>query len=271
MKFGFAPVVLLAALSVISLHAGPVPISPSQLGVQAISGLSTNGAGVCNIPNVGGCGGGFSATVAGTPGVTLWCVDSQLFDTNSTYTANIVSLNTAEPSFDNGTQVRYGSVGTLGNGNWLYDISGVSGVTNPDNALTRYRLAAVLITMYNPQQAPADSSSNDAIQQAIWQLTENDTIPAPRNVSQGTNGQPALGPLNSGLLATAAGMLGGFSFNSWAVASGAYDGVNHTLLGAPHAIQTYLVEVTPEPRFYGVLLVSLLGLIGMIHRRRTIE
>ena len=111
MKSPVACVLTLCALPITFLYAGVVPINPTQLGVQPVSNLALNGHGVCNVPGVGGCGGGFTATVAGTPNVTLWCVDSQEFDTNNLYTANIVSLNTTAGPFDNGTQVRYGSVG----------------------------------------------------------------------------------------------------------------------------------------------------------------
>jgi hypothetical protein len=259
---------LIPAMAVTSLYAGPGMITPAQLGVQTVSGLTLNNAGICNVQNVGGCGGGFTATVGGKANVTLWCVDSQEFD-QPNYTANILSLNTPAATFDNGTQVRYGSVGqspVLSNGNWLYDLSGI--VSNSNNALTRYELAAILITMYQPQEAPTDASNpnNDAIQQAIWQVTENNTIAAGRNVSQGTNGQPNLGSLSS-LVATAVTELGTFNFNNWAVVSGAYS--NGALLGPPNAVQTYLVEVTPEPRFYGLLLVALLGLCGIVYRRRV--
>ena len=270
MKFRLLFLFALGALVITSLNAGPVPISASQLGVQSISGLTLNSSGVCDSA-VGGCGGGFSASVGATPNVTLWCVDSQLFD-KSSFTANIVSLNTPDATFDDGTQVRYGDISSHTTGNhWLYDISGIAGVTNPDEALTRYRLAAILISNYIPQEAPTNASNpnNHDIQLAIWQLTENSTITV-KDASQGTNGQPVLnsGTLESSWITTAAGMLNTFNYNAWAVASGAYDSVNHKLLGPSNAVQTYLVQVTPEPRFYGLLLVGLLCVAGAIYRRR---
>jgi hypothetical protein len=97
-QFRLIHLFVLTTLSVSSLCAGPVPITPGQLGVQSISGLTMNSSGVCDSA-VGGCGGGFSATVAGKANVTLWCVDSQEFD-KSSYTANIVSLNTPAGTFD---------------------------------------------------------------------------------------------------------------------------------------------------------------------------
>jgi hypothetical protein len=271
MKIPFSSFLAVAVLATTALYAGPGAITTSQLGVQNIAGLSLNNAGICDVQNVGGCGGAFTATVGGIANVTLWCVDSQEFD-QANYTANIVSLNTLATTFDNGTQVRYGSVGqtpTATNGNWLYSLSGVTGLSNPSNALTRYELAAVLISMYQPQQAPTDASNanNDAIQQAIWQVTENNTIAAGSNPGQGTNGQPNLGTLESTWIQTAANMLGSVNFSDWAVVSGAYS--NGALLGAPNGVQTYLVEVTPEPRFYGLLLVGLLGLCGIVYRRRV--
>ena len=270
MKLPIACVLTLLALPITSLYAGVGAITSAQLGVQTVAGLTLNNGGICNVQNVGGCGGGFTATVGGIANVTLWCVDSQEFD-QPNYTANIVSLSKPAAAFDDGTQVRYGSIAssnTAVSPHWLYDISGIAGVTNPNNAQTRYELAAILITMYNPEAAPTDASNvnNDAIQQAIWQLTENSSIAAVRNVSQGTNGQPDLGGLESSWITTAAGMLGTFNFGNWAVVNGAY--ANGALLGPPNAVQTYLVEVTPEPRFYGLLLVGLLSLFGITYRRR---
>jgi hypothetical protein len=263
MKSRLTYLLAITALTVTSVHAGPVPISPSQLGVQNISNLTSNpsGGGVCDV--IPGCGGAFTATVGPISNVTLWCVDSQEFDQPS-YTANIVSLNTTpDTAFDDGTQVRYGSVGN-GGGNWLYSVSGVS---NPNDALTRYKLAAILITMYSPQQAPVDSPNNDAVQQAIWQVMENTSIVPGQ---PGTNGEPSLGSPSS-LIATAESMLAaGYNFSGWAVASGAYvPGSPIGALSNTSRIQTYLVEVTPEPRFYGVLLVGLLSLCGLIYRRRV--
>ena len=255
-----------------SLYAGPVAIGQNQLGVQSVAGLTLNGAGICNVQNVGGCGGGFTATVAGKAGVTLWCVDSQLFD-QANYTANIVSLNTADATFDNGTQVRYGSIASSNVAiapHWLYNLTGIAGVTNPDEALTRYRLAAALITLYQPEQAPTDASNpnNDDIQKAIWQLTENSSIAPGRNVSQGTNGQPDLGVREDFWIQKAANALNsGFDVGGWAVVSGAY--ANGALVGPPNAVQTYLVQVTPEPRFYSVVLAGLLSLCAVIYRRRA--
>ncbi len=263
MKSKFTYLLALSALAVTSVYAGPVPISRSQLGVQNISNLTPNpsGGGICDV--IPGCGGAFTATIGPISNVTLWCVDSQEFDQPS-YTANIVSLNTTpDTAFDDGTQVRYGSVGN-GGGNWLYSVAGVS---NANDALTRYKLAAILITMYNPQPEPVDNPNNDAVQQAIWQVMENTSI-APGQA--GTNGEPNLGSANS-LITTAESMLAaGYNFSGWAVASGAYvPGSPTGALSNTTRIQTYLVEVTPEPRFYGILLVGLLSLCGMLYRRRV--
>jgi hypothetical protein len=263
MKSTFSYLLALTALAITPVFAGPVPITPSQLGVQNISNLTPNpsGGGICDV--IPGCGGAFTATIGPLSNVTLWCVDSQEFDQPS-YTANIVSLNTTpDTAFDDGTQVRYGSVGN-GGGSWLYSVSGVS---NSNDALTRYKLAAILITMYNPQQEPVDNPNNDAVQQAIWQVMENTSI-APGQ--SGTNGEPNLGSANS-LIGTAESILAsGYTFSGWAVASGAYvPGSPLGTLSDSTRIQTYLVEVTPEPRFYGILLVGLLSLCGMIYRRRV--
>jgi len=268
MKLPLACLGTLAILAIGSVQAGPVPINSTQLGVQSIAGLTMNGSGVCDAA-VGGCGGGFSATVAGTPNVTLWCVDSQLYD-KTAYTANIVSLNTPAGTFDDGTQVRYGQVSShnaFTTPHWLYDISDLLSPSVADQALTRYRLAAILITKYDPEQSPTNASNanNHDIQLAIWQLTENTSI----SVGQaGTNGQKVLngGVRETSWISMAAASLNSFDFGGWAVASGAY--ASGALLAPPDAVQTYLVQVTPEPRFYGLLLVGLLSVFGILYRRR---
>jgi hypothetical protein len=269
MKHPIACVLTLLALPMTSLYAGVGTITPSQFGTQSVAGLTLT-AGICNVPGVSpDCGGAFTASIGTASGVTLWCVDSQEFD-QTNYTANVVSLNTTNyTKFDDGTQVRYGNVGqtpTSTNGTWID--TGISGVTNPNDALTRFQLAAILITMYMPQGTPDNNAANNNVQQAIWQVIENTSIAVGQS---GTNGEPSFTstPAVNTLISNAETILaGGYDFSGWAVVSGAYvAGTPGALSGAN--IQTYLVEVTPEPRFYGLLLVGLLSLAGIIYRRRV--
>jgi hypothetical protein len=265
MKLTFAFCLALLALSMTTLYAGVGTITPNQFGTQNVAGLTLT-AGICNVPGVSpDCGGAFTASVGTASNATLWCVDSQEFD-QPNYTANVVSLTESATMFDNGTLVRYGSVDQPGNTNTWIDNS--LSVANANNALTRYQLAAILITMYVPQGTPANNADNNNVQQAIWQVMENTTpIGEP-----GTNGAPTFTPtaaVNT-LISNAETMLtAGYNFSAWAVISGAFVPGTPGALSTSTYIQTYLVQVTPEPRFYGLLLVGLLGLCGIVYRRRV--
>jgi hypothetical protein len=264
MKLSFAFALTLVALPISSLYAGVGTITPSQFGTQNVAGL-TLAAGICNVPGVSpDCGGAFTASVGTALNATLWCVDSQEFD-QPNYTGNVVSLTESATTFDNGTLVRYGSVDQTGDSNTWIDNSLT--VANANNALTRYQLAAILITMYAPQGTPANNAANNNVQQAIWQVTEN-TTPVGES---GTNGEPTFtstSAVNALISRAETTLAGGYNFSGWAVISGAFVPGSPGALSNSTFIQTYLVQVTPEPRFYGLLLVGLLSLCGVIYRRR---
>lgn len=269
MKFSFVCLLALGASALTSLYGGPVPITPAQLGYNSSVTFGPSGQPeylVCPA-DVNGCGGAFTENIGGI-NATIWCVDSQLMiNWNTTYSAYIEDLNGAPGPFD-ANHVHYdGITSHTSSPNWLYDLTGY-GVSNPDTALTRYELAAILISQYVPaDNMPLNNAENQSIQDAIWHLTENDTLAA-ASLSD---------PINVGTpsgyadwIAYAANTLntGGFDFSRWAVISGGWDPVNY--FSGHSQYQTFLVQVTPEPRFYGVLLAALLGLCGVIYRRRVI-
>jgi len=271
MKYQFACFLTVVALSVTSLYAGGVPITPAQLGYQpnVVATVSGPNAYLICPGDVNGCGGAFSEQIGGIH-ATIWCVDSQLDVTNGkTYNAYVESLNAPVAAFDgvSDNYVRYGGINTLGGpGGWSYNLSGY-GVVNPNLAQTRYELAAILISQYIPDDSmPSNSAQNQSIQDAIWHLTENSVI--------GNLGDPINVGVPAGYsdwIAYAASLLPtepSSFFSQWAVVSGGYDGTTGQLLTGPGAVQTFLVQTTPEPRFYGLLLVGLLSLFGIIYRRR---
>lgn len=255
------------------LSAAPVAITPSQLGVQNVTATGFPYL-ICptDVASLG-CGGAFTANIGTINNATIWCVDSQLDVTQGeNYTAYVERIQppSPNPNFNDGNNVRYGSI-TSSNINttphWLYDLS-TYGVNNPDQALTRYELAAILISQYQPKDdMPGNTSTNQSIQDAIWHLTENSSVSTQPNLN---------GPINTGVpsgsdwIAYAVSVLRGgtFDFSQWAVVSGGYDPTHNTLYTDSRAVQTFLVQVTPEPRFYGVLLVGLLALVAIVYRRR---
>ena len=257
----------LIALGGICIYAAPVPITTAQLGAQTVTITNFNNT-VCptgDSPNPG-CGGAFTANIGSITGATIWCVDSQLHaHANSPYTAYIEDLNSTPHSpFNDANFVRYGGINTVGPTGWAYDLTPY-GAAN--DAQTRYKLAAILITNYIPSaDLPTDSTQNRAVQNAIWRLTEN-------NVAAGTiTGDISTGhPSGSDWIAYAVSVLNAntFDFSRWAVVSGGFDGTK--LLDGAGAVQTFLVEVTPEPRFYGLLLAGLLAICGIVYKRRTAQ
>jgi hypothetical protein len=276
MKSRFVYLVAFTALTLASLCAGPVPITPSQLGYNPSVTFGPSGQPeylICPADVSGGCGGAFTENIGGI-NATIWCVDSQLdVHFGDTYPAYIEDLNGTPAPFDT-NHVHYMNVTTYtgGAGGWSYCLAGL-GLATPDSALTRYELAAILISQYIPNSAMPDGGTscntatcteNKSIQDAIWHLTENNVAP---NLGGAINiGAPAG---YTDWIAYAAHLLStepASFFNQWAVVSGGWNVTTGTFSGTQY--QTFLVQVTPEPRFYGLLLVGLLGLCGVVYRRR---
>jgi hypothetical protein len=276
----FRAVFLMAsALAITSLYAGPTPITPSQLGYNSNVTFGPSGQPeylICPTDVSGGCGGAFTENIGGTiPGInginaTIWCVDSQESVTMGlTYSAYIEDLNNANGLFD-ANHVHYDGITSTGAGGWLYSLSGY-GVSNPDSALTRFKLAAILISQYVPNSGmPTNSAENQSIQDAIWHLTENNTVADVPNLTNAINDGTPAGYAD--WIAYAAHILntpGAFDFSQWAIVSGGWKpGTN---FAGETAYQTFLVQVTPEPRFLGLLLVGLLSIFGVVYRRLALR
>jgi hypothetical protein len=278
MKSRFKYLIAFTALTLASLCAGPVPITPAQLGPNTgandvVFGPSGQPEYLICPADVNGCGGAFTERIGGI-NATIWCVDSQLgAHWGDTYPAYIEDLNGTPGPFDK-DHVHYMNVTTFtgGLGGWSYSLGGL-GLATPDSARTRYELAAILISQYIPNSAMPDGGSscgtatcteNKSIQDAIWRLTENNN--ATPNLSGAINVATPAGYTD--WIAYAAHMLStepSSFFDQWAVVSGGWDGT--TFSGTQY--QTFLVQVTPEPRFYGLLLVGLLSLCGIVYRRRV--
>ena len=251
--------VCLALLALASLGyaaLSPIPISLTG-GVQSIT-VTTDSptTELCSIPGVSGCGGQFSGTVGGQS-TNIWCVDSQLdFTSPQTGPANIVLLDAITAA-----NTQYGNVGNLGGGIWTSSLGGTY------NATDRYEMEAYLISQYDSFSTGliANDAVNKAIQQAIWDITSNNTEPSEYNQGSGTNNnldaywwiEQAKGKAVN---------LEGWAVVSWVVTGG--DASHYGTLDDTREAQTFLVRVTPEPGFYGALALGISGLVFFARRRK---
>jgi hypothetical protein len=190
------------------------------------------------------------------------------------FTASVVSLATPAALFDNGSEVRYGSVGQLGNPTWINSLG-----PNYTTALSRYALTATLVLQYQSQPGddgghdianPLDNAHNQALMNAAWEITENTSFPT---VLMGTpdisTGVPAG---YSNWIAWAEANVSSTNLADWAIVSGSYQpqSVNPStaILVSTPEVQTFLVEVVPEPGFYGVLGVGFAAIAIALRRRK---
>lgn len=245
-----------------AFSAAPLP-DASYLGLnKAISMNSYNGTGTA------GGGGAFNGTLSGFA-TTMWCIDDQLyFAFGQSSVANVIGLNQITP---NDTLVRYGDVH-----NASYDPNnGIKEWTNqtnlPDSAQDRYRMAAYLVSQYdsiggNLQNGLTGNVENSKIQNTIWALTNNNSVTA-QNAGVVTP--------DAGWLAQAKANYLNVDMTKWAVVSWTADRNGNLGNGgygqSDGARQTFLVQVVPEPGFYGMLAVGFGGLYVALARRRKGE
>ena len=257
------PLFLLGAISAALQATAPLPSNnPAYFGTNKTIHIDSQ----LGYATTGG-GGEFAGTVEGYS-TAFWCVDDQLyFNFGATQSADIIHLSdvNAHPG-----EVRYSGAQwtntTAANGSFL-----------PTDAAARYAMAAWLVSQYPGFDGTIDgtqAAKADAIQQAIWALTNNNS-----GYQQNAGFQtisPDNGVMSNGYWVNQA--LAHYSDVNpahWAVVSwgAAPDGTLFTgpYNGASPAMQTFLVEAAPEPAFYGVLTVGLGGLILCRLRRQRHE
>jgi hypothetical protein len=258
--------------------AGPAPISESATGLyKSVDVIATTSSPYyldkpAAIYGYNYGAGGFTATIEGQETV-LWCVDSQLWVATSPLRANVVLLEDIPAADANPATVqpvRYGDVGVVGS--WTNDLASILGVADPalNTAKARFSLAAYLISQYSDTNndgfgPDAKSAADKAIQRAIWTITHNsigDDTAGFRDIygAAGTT-DPTM---ERYWIEQAYANLASVQMDRWAVVSWvALDASG--ALSARDDIQTMLVQVVPEPGFYGLLA---LGLAGLLLRRR---
>ena len=238
-----------------------------------------------------GCGGGFEANIknaAGTSTISnasLWCVDYQNdVHAGETYRASIVSLASTASSFDNSSYVRYGGVTDTSSGPWVNNSTNNNyglGASAYNTALSRYALAATLIMAYQSSVSPNDIAhpennlQNQEIQTAIWELTENTLYGSPAaTIPVGGSGEVTQAEVQT-WITYAINHVSSTNLSDWAVVSGAYqsNGQHPATwdLGNSDRVQTFLVEVTPEPSFYGLLAIGAIALLYGLRRQHAIR
>jgi hypothetical protein len=281
MKLRFTGLLVFVSLAAAYANA-PLPDS-SYLGITRPIAV---GGQINNInPSGGGAFNGYISNGTTSWATTFWCIDSQLYFSPQNLNpltfpsrANVIRLDQIPA---NSAFVRYSGVTNAGNPQWrnnnntdnaqpawyssahqtLYDLL-------PSAAQDRYRMAAWLVSQYNPgnNQAGLIAGSPDTIkiQKTIWALINN-TTPGLDAVGHQTFA-------NTGdWLKKALDNYRGVDLTRWAVVSWQV-GPNGSLTvpGSLDYRQTFLVQVVPEPGFYGLLALGLAGL-GVIAQRRRLQ
>jgi len=259
MKLSLTFLALVGATSIALAAPAPLPNSPSYIGIDQTISLNSY------IAAAGAGGGQFDGTVNSFE-TSFWCVDSQeSFSFGNTGLADIVQLSNI-PSVP--SEVRYGNISTSNTSatnHWTNNIG-----TGFDSAQTRYEMAAYLVSQYagfSSTIGNTASNPKDTIQEAIWDLTNNNTVS-----DAGINTTPI------NLASTDHTTVGYWinqaelnyntvNLNQWAVVSWLANPDGSLAAGK----QTFLVQVaaTPEPRFYGFLMLAMIGLCFLVRRSQA--
>jgi len=248
--------------------ADPAPISTSNLGLAQSLVVSDTPAGSSQL----GVGAGeFAGTINGAS-TLFWCVDDQeeFYLGDSGY-GNVIQLqNVAADS----NYVRYGNVTNGGTPGWTNTTDTPDSTPLPGSATNRFAMAAYLVSQYNgfvasESGAVVQNTSTDlAIQEAIWSLTNNSSLSGGFSAITGNDSDNTTDQywIHQALLNYAS-----VNLADWAVVSWTTDSVGN--LSWQSNKQTFLVQVapTPEPRFYGFLIVAMAGLFFFARRRQLAQ
>jgi hypothetical protein len=265
MKFNLMFLTLTVTAAV--AFADPAPItSSSDIGLARSLVLSDTPAGSSQM----GVGGGeFAGTVNGYS-TLYWCVDDQEeFTFGDSGYGNVTLLSNVAA---NSSSVKYGNVTNGGTPGWTNTTDTFDSVALPGTATSRFEMAAYLVSQYNgfvgnESGAVVSNTAQDlAIQEAIWSLTNNSSLSGGFSTISGNDTVNTTDQywIHQALLNYAS-----INTADWAVVSWTTDSLGN--LNYQSDKQTFLVQVTPtpEPRFYGVLILAMAGL-GFFARRRQL-
>jgi len=255
---------LLTAGSVLAL-ADPAPLSnPNDLGLARSLVLIGTPAGSSQM----GVGGGEFAGSVNGDSTLFWCVDDQEeFYAGDSGFGNVTLLQNvgALSNF-----VKYGNVTNGGTPGWTNTSDTFDSVGLPNDAASRFAMAAYLVSQYNGFVSSeagaivANTAQDLAIQHAIWSLTANNSLPAAFSTISGNDADNTTDQywIHQALLNYA-----GVDTSKWAVVSWTTDSLGN--LDSRANKQTFLVQVaaTPEPRFYGLVMLGMMGLCLVVRRR----
>ena len=241
------------------------PISnPNDIGLARSLTLVGTPAGSSQM----GVGGGeFSGTINGDS-TLFWCVDDQeVFHGGDSAFGNVTLLqNVASQS----SSVKFGDVTNGGTPHWTNTTDTFDSVSLPSDAASRFAMAAYLISQYDgfvasESGAVVSNTSKDlAVQQAIWALTNNSSLPGGFSTISGDDSNNTTDQywIHQALL-----NYSGVNQQGWAVVSWTTNSAG--ILDPRAGKQTFLVEVAsaPEPRCSGVLMLAGVGLCFFVRRR----
>lgn len=241
--------------------AGPLPLSVLGPDNPQLTVITAHPYPVwTNAPNTGGYGGGGFLGTVGASQTILWCVDSQrTFYWNESVPGSVHLIsNLGDPSVN--PEVQSSTVTNTSTPKWKY----YNTDSFWDTAKTRYTAAAWLIEKYTnfPNGPSANDSYNLGIQKAIWSLLYT---------SAGGGYDPGDQSSGSWISAAKNALQQGYKAANWAVLSwGVYaSGSNIGDLDPSKPRQTFLVQVVPEPGFYGLLGLALSALLLFARRRQS--
>jgi hypothetical protein len=219
-----------------------------------------------------GVGGGeFAGTINGAS-TLFWCVDDQEeFTFGDSGFGNVTLLQNVGAQAGS---VKFGNVTNGGTPHWTNTTDTFDSVTLPNDAASRFAMAAYLVSQYNGFTSNesgaivANTPQDLAIQQAIWSLTNNSSLAGGFST---ISGDDATNTTDQYWIHQALLNYAGVNTGDWAVVSWTTDSLGN--LDPRGDKQTFLVQVapTPEPRFYGMLAMAMAGMCFVARRRQRVN
>ena len=203
------------------------------------------------VVNAGGAFGSKINSTTGPANTSFYCVDDDNFiSPPTTYKANLTALSSGDFSVTNMGN-HYATIAKT-----LSQL-GIGGYGLADTAETRYKLAAILISLYNPGQ---NNIHNRQIQNAIWDLSDILPSQTPHGIA---------GELGAPWLTTAATLLqSNANYLKWSDILVVSD-IRIGTLANGQTIQEMLT-FTPEPASIVLLSTAMLSLFFIVRRKRIV-